>query len=109
MNANYIHKVFETAVAQDIPLDRALDILSGTDPIPEGTTKKDVLDFVNLHYDPLWRACATGNEKVVRDIVEICVKTNNHEAEALLQAHATGNQKLIADFEAKYGLGGSHV
>ena len=107
MNANYIHKIFKTAVEQDIPLDRALDNLSNVEPIPEGTTKKELLDFINLHYDPLWRACATGNEKVVRDIVAVCVKSNDHEADILLRAHQTGNAKLIANMEAKYGIGGA--
>ena len=99
MNANYIYDIFEAATQQDKPLDLAAESV----PAVEDMTKREAIDFANLHYDPLWRAHATGNRKVMRDIVAVCEKGNEHEIEVLLQAHATGNAKLIADMEAKYG------
>ena len=39
----------------------------------------------------------------IADIVAICVKSDNEEADALLRAFATGNDKLISEMEAKYG------
>ena len=105
MNANYIYDIFETATQQDKPLDIALEILRGTQPIPEGMTKENINAFVGLHYDPLWRAYQTGNRKLFADILAVCEKGNEHEVDALERAYAAGNAKLIADMEAKYGTG----
>ena len=104
MNANYLYDIFETAIMQGQPLDIAAESV----PAVEGLTKREAIDFINLHYDPLWRAYATGNRKLFDDILAVCVKGNEHEVEALEQAYATGNEKLIADFEARFG-GERHV
>ena len=106
MNANYIYDIFSTANKMGLPLDLAAKSIPGV----EDVTEREAIDFINLHYDPLWRAYATGNRKLFNDILTMCVKTNDHEADALARAYQTGNEKLIADFEAKYGLGGvDHV
>lgn len=106
MNANYIYDVFVAANKLGLPLDIAAENV----PAVEDMTKREALDFINTHYDPLWRAFMTGNRKVFDDIAAVCLKTNDHEADALARAHETGNEKLIADFEAKFGLGGAdHV
>ena len=103
MNANYIFDIFTTANEQGKDTAIALDILRGTQPIPEGMTKEGINQFVGLHFDQLRRAHQTGNRKLFADIVTICVKSTAEEADALLRAHETGNEKLIADMEAKYG------
>ena len=103
MNANYIYNIFETATQQDKPLDIALEILRGAQPIPEGMTKNDINQFVGLHYDPLWRAYQTGNRKLFANILAVCEKGNEHEVDALERAYQTGNAKLIAEYEARYG------
>ena len=103
MNANYIFDIFETATQNNVDTTIALEILCGTQPIHEGMTKDGINRFVNLHFDQLRRAYGTGNKKLFADIVAICVKSNDEEADALLRAHATGNDKLIAEMEAKYG------
>lgn len=109
MNANYIFDIFETANAKGVDTTIALEILRGTQPIPEGMTKEGIGQFVGLHFDQLRRAHQTGNRKLFSDIVTICVKSNDEEADALLRAHETGNEKLIAEMEAKYGDGADHV
>ena len=103
MKANYIYDIFTTANEQGKDTTVALEILRGTQPIPEGMTKEGINQFVNLHFDQLRRAYGTGNRKLFADIVAICVKSTKEEADALLRAHATGNEKLIAEMEAKYG------
>lgn len=103
MNANYIFDIFETANANNVDTTVGLEILHSAQPIPEGMTKDGINRFVNLHFDQLRRAHQTGNEKLFADIVAICVKSNDEEADALLRAHETGNEKLIAEMEAKYG------
>lgn len=103
MNANYIFDIFTTANEQGKDTAVALDILRGTQPIPDGMTKESINQFIGLHFDQLRRAYQTGNRKLFADIVAICVKSNDEEADALLRAHETGNEKLIAEMEAKYG------
>lgn len=103
MNANYIYDIFTTANEQGKDTTIALEILRSTQPIPDGMTKEGINRFVNLHFDQLRRAHQTGNRKLFADIVTICVKSNDEEADMLLRAHATGNEKLIAEMEAKYG------
>ena len=99
MNANYIYDIFTAANKQGLPLDLAANSVPGV----EEMTQREALDFINVHYDPLWRAYATGNKKLFADILAVCVKGNEHEADLLARAYATGNEKLIADMEAKYG------
>lgn len=108
MNANYLYDIFETATKNNVDLTIGLELLLNEKPLPDGMTKDGVNQFVGLHYDPLWRAYQTGNRKVFADIVTVCIKTDDHEADALLRAHETGNEKLIADFEARFG-GAGHV
>lgn len=103
MNANYIFDIFNAANSHNVDTTVALEMLRGTQPIPEGMTKDGINRFVNLHFDQLRRAHQTGNEKLFADIVNICVKSNDEEADALLRAYETGNEKLIAEMEAKYG------
>ena len=103
MNANYIYEIFETANANGVDTTIALEILRGTQPVPEGLTKEGIGQFIGLHFDALRRAYGTGSKKLFADIVTICVKSNDEEADALLRAHETGNEKLIAEMEAKYG------
>lgn len=103
MNANYLYDIFETATKNDQPLEIAIEILRGINPIPDGMTKQEINEFVGLHYDPLWRAYQTHNRKLFADIVAVCIKTRDHEEEALKQAFESGNEKLIAEYEAKYG------
>ncbi len=103
MDANYIYNIFETATKSDLPLDIALANHSCANPLPEGMDKKATMDFINLHYDPLWRAYQTGNRKLFADILAVCEKGNEHEIDALERAYATGNEKLIAEYEARYG------
>ena len=99
MNANYIFDIFEAAIMQGQPLDIAAESV----PAVEGLAKREAIEFINVHYDPLWRAYATGNRKVFDDILAVCLKTNSHEADLLARAYETGNEKLIAEYEAKYG------
>lgn len=103
MNANYIFDIFETATQNNVDTNIGLEMLCGMQPIPDGMTKDGINRFVNLHFDRLRRAYGTGNKKLFADIVAICVKSTDEEADALLRAHATGNEKLIAEMEAKYG------
>ena len=103
MNDNYIFDIFVTATAHKVDTTIALEILRGTQPIPDGMTKDGINEFIGLHFDQLRRAYGTGNKKLFADIVAICVKSNNEEADALLRAHETGNEKLIAEMGAKYG------
>lgn len=99
MNANYIYDIFATANKLGQPLDIAAESV----PAVEDMTKREAIEFINVHYDPMWRAYATGNKKLFDDILEICVKSNDHEADLLARAYETGNEKLIAEYEAKYG------
>lgn len=103
MNTNYIFDIFETSTVHNVDLSIALSILKGKQRIPEGMTEQGTIDFINAHYDPLWRAYQTGNRKLFADIMEVCIKTNDHEVDILLRAHETGNERLIADMEAKFG------
>ena len=107
MNANYIYDIFETSTAHNVDLNIALSILKGKQKIPDGMTEQGIREFVGVHYDPLWRAYQTGNRKLFADILTVCEKSNDHEADVLFRAHETGNLKLIADMEAKYGIGGA--
>lgn len=99
MNVNYIYDIFSAANKQGLPLDLAANSVPGV----EDMTQREALDIINVHYDPLWRAYATGNRKVFDDIAAVCLKTNSHEADLLARAYETGNEKLIAEYEAKYG------
>ena len=103
MNANYIFDIFETANQNNVDTTIGLEILRSAQPIPEGMTKEGINQFIGLHFDQLRRAYGTGSKKLFTDIVAICVKSTDEEADALLRAHATGNEKLIAEMEAKYG------
>lgn len=103
MNANYIYKIFETAEKHNTDNVMALEILRGTEPIPEGLNKNDINSFIGLHYNVLWRAYQTHHPKLFADIVRVCVESNEEEAEMLLRAYATGNEKLIGETETKYG------
>ncbi len=103
MNANYIFDIFETATQNNVDTTIGLEILRSAQPIPEGMTKEGINQFIGLHFDQLRRAYGTGNKKLFADIVTICVKSTDEEADALLRAHETGNEKLIAEMEAKYG------
>ena len=103
MNAEVIYKVFETADVRNIDTTMATEILCGCAVIPDNDRKKQVNEFIGLHFDALRRAYGTGNKKLFDDIVKVCEKSDNEEADMLLRAHATGNEKLIAEMEAKYG------
>ena len=105
MNANYIYTIFETSAKHNVDTSMAAEILRGQGDIPDKQTKDELCAFIGLHFDPLRRAFGTGNRKLFNDIVKVCVKSNDEEADALLRAHATGNAKLIAEMEAKYGNG----
>lgn len=108
MNANYIYDIFETAKQNGVDLTIGLEILRGTQPIPEGVTKAELNAFIGLHEDLLGRAYRTGNRKLFADIVQVCVESNEDEEDLLRRARATGNELLIAEVEACYG-GGGHV
>lgn len=108
MNSDYIFDIFERANTKGVDTAVALDILRGTQPIPDGMTKEGLNQFVGLHFDQLCRAHRTGNRKLFADIVAICVKSNGEEADMLLRAYESGNKKLIAEMEAGYG-GGHHA
>lgn len=99
MNAKYIYDIFETAEKNNVDLTIGLEILKGTQPIPEGMTKEGISAFVGLHYDPLWRAYQTKNHKLFADILAVCEKGNEHEVDALLRAEATGNDKVVKAME----------
>ena len=105
MNAEVIYKVFETADVRNIDTTMAAEALRGCAVIPDNDRKKQVNEFIGLHFDALRRAYGTGNKKLFDDIVAACVKSNAEEVDMLLRAHATGNEKLIAETEAKYGDG----
>ena len=105
MNANYIFDLFSAANSYNTDTTVALEILRGQKPIPEGMTKEGINEFIGLHFDQLRRAHQTANRKLFADIVAICVKSNDEEADALLRAHDTGNEKLISDMEGLHGEG----
>ena len=105
MKADYIYDIFETSAKHNVDTTLADEILRGREVIPDKQTKDELCRFINLHFDPLYRAYGTGNRKLFDDIVKVCVKSNNEEADMLLRARATGNEKLIAEMEAKYGNG----
>ena len=109
MKANYIFDIFTTANEKGVDTTIALEILRGTQPIPDGMTKDGINEFIGLHFDQLRRAHQTGCPKLFADIVQVCIKSTDEEADALLRAHETGNEKLIAEMEAKYGEGADHV
>jgi predicted RecB family endonuclease len=103
MNADIIYKVFETAVKHGGSIAIAAEILRGHGEITDLDTKKDILGFISLHFDDLYRAYNTGNKKLFADIVRVCINNNKEEIDMLQRAYATGNEKLIAEMEAKYG------
>lgn len=103
MNASYIFEIFETSVQNSVDTTVGLEILCGKKPFPDGMTKQEINQFIGLHFDQLRRAYGTGNRKLFEDVVAICVKSGNEEADVLLRAYATGNEKLIAEMEEKYG------
>lgn len=105
MNTEVIYKVFQTAAEMNTDTTMAAENLRGTEFIADNDRKKQVNNFIGLHFDPLSRAYRTGNKKLFDDIVKVCERSNNEEADMLLRAHATGNEKLIAEMEAKYGNG----
>lgn len=111
MNTNYIYdlspvyEIFETSTKHNVDTTIAADILRGREVISDQQNKEKLCEFIGLHFDPLYRAYQTGNRKLFDDIVNVCVKSNDEEADLLLRAHATGNEKLIAEMEAKYGNG----
>lgn len=105
MNANYIYEIFETSAKHNVDTTLAAEILRGREVIPDKQTKDELCEFIGLHFDPLYRAYGTGSRKLFDDIVKVCVKSTDEEADVLLRAHATGNEKLIAEMEAKYGDG----
>ena len=103
MNAEIIYNIFETSTNNNVDTTLAAEILRGREVIPDKQTKDELCAFIGLHFDPLYRAFGTGNKKLFADIVRVCEKSNNEEADMLLRAHATGNEKLIAEMEEKYG------
>ena len=103
MNANYIYELFETAISRGVDLTIALEIMVGSKPIPEGTTKREIAQFIALNENLLSRAYQTGNRKLFADIVAVCVESKEKKKDLLRRARATGNEKLIADVEAMCG------
>lgn len=106
MNTEVLYKVFETATEKNVDTTMAAEILRGTEFISDNDRKKQVNEFIGLHFDALRRAYGTGSKKLFDDIVRICEKSNDEEADMLLRAHATGNEKLIKEMEAKHGAKG---
>ena len=105
MKVNYIYEIFETSAKHNVDTTLAAEILRGREVIPDKYTKGELCEFIGLHFDPLYRAYQIGSRKLFDDIVNVCVKSNDEEADMLLRAHATGNEKLISEMEAKYGNG----
>jgi hypothetical protein len=103
MNAEVIYKVFETAKVRNSDTTQAAEVLYGCDVIPDNDRKRQVNDFIGLHFDALCRAYGTGDKKLFDDVVKACVESRDEEVDLLIRAHATGNEKFIAEMEAKYG------
>lgn len=103
MNAEIIYNIFEFSENNNADIAISYEILRGNGEIPDMETKKEIVRFIDLHFDTLRRAYGTGNKKLFSDIVSFCVENKDDEIDFLARVRATGNEKLITEVEAVYG------
>lgn len=74
MNANYIYDIFEVTEEKNAhDLTVGLAMLEKGKPLPDGTTHKEIREFVGRHYDALVAAYRTRDRAAFADVVAGCV------------------------------------
>lgn len=82
MNAEYIYDIFEeTERNQDSDLLIGLAKLQAEQPIPEGTTEKELCTFIGRHYQALVDAYKAHDRAAFEETVLAC-ETADAEKEA---------------------------
>lgn len=82
MNAEYIYDIFEeTERNQDPDLLIGLSKLQAEQPIPEGTTEKELCAFIGRHYQALVDAYKAHDRAAFEETVLAC-ETADAEKEA---------------------------
>lgn len=82
MNAEYIYDIFEeTECNQDPDLLIGLAKLQAEQPIPEGTTEKELCTFIGRHYQALVDAYKAHDRSAFEETVLAC-ETADAEKEA---------------------------
>ena len=81
MFGSYIYDVFEVTNKHELPdLYIGLAMLEHDQSVPEGTSDREIREFIGKHYKTLVDAYKTRNRTAFCEVVEECLKEDAEEA-----------------------------